>query len=158
MSIYIMHVIVLIGELFAQALGDCLVGCKALICFNLDDRAWSVPWAPINSPERHTNKSSCCQFSTLCCIIDTVGIFPPLNYWVVFTRSQDKIGCWPGTHSLQRIIKSSCSGHKPRSVVNTSLIYPNNKVLHNTRYNNEKLQTKLGQNRYLNKWIKWIIY
>lgn len=40
-------------------------GCKALICFNLDDACWSVPWAPVTSHARPTNKSILCRYNTL---------------------------------------------------------------------------------------------
>lgn len=66
-----------------------------LICFNPDDECWSVPWAPIKSPERYTNKSSCCQYITWICRI-YCRHFPSFRlwYWPIFTRSQDRIGCW----------------------------------------------------------------
>lgn len=67
--IHSMHVIVLIGELFAWHSLTVLDWFKVLICFNPDDGCWSVPWAPIKLSERYTNKSGCCQYITLNCRI-----------------------------------------------------------------------------------------
>lgn len=81
--------------------------CKVLVCFNPDDGGWSVSWAPIKSLERETLINPVAANILLWTVEYTVGIFPSFHlwHWLIFTRSQGKIGSWSGTHSLQKIIE-----------------------------------------------------